>query len=65
MRLDIYYGIVLKICWDFDIILVNNFIDWVIVIGNFLFGCCSYIFLYCFVNIDCNINWFFGNKKNC
>ncbi|AKM35118.1 hypothetical protein PCN061_1606 [Escherichia coli PCN061] len=27
MKPDIYYGTVLKTCRDFDIILVNNFID--------------------------------------
>jgi hypothetical protein len=37
MKPDIYYGTVLKTCRDFDIILVNNFIDRVTVTGNFLF----------------------------
>ena len=35
MKPDIYYGTVLKTCRDFDIILVNNFIDRVTVTGNF------------------------------
>lgn len=63
MKLDIYYGAVLKSCRDFVIILVNNFIDRITVAWNFLFGCCCHTFLHCSVNTDCNINWLSGNKK--
>ncbi|EFZ66796.1 hypothetical protein ECOK1357_5276 [Escherichia coli OK1357] len=63
MKLDIYYGAVLKSCRDF-VILVNNFIDRITVAWDFLFGCCGHTFLHCSVNTDCNINWLSGNKKN-
>lgn len=60
MKPDIYYGTVLKTCRDFDIILVNNFIDRVTVTGNFLFGCCSHTLLHCPVNSDAVV---FSAKK--